>query len=110
MKQYITFFDSIEDEYINNMVYKCDSEIILETDNFFILKKSNFTLNNNNIIIILFFEKKDNPYKEIFIRGYIYYKNKEYKINNYLRYVSLQIGEFCYDNIRVCYLDKNIFD
>jgi hypothetical protein len=118
-KQLITFYN--DNEYIDNIVYRCDSEIINETDNFIIVKKSNFIIVKksnfvnvyedvksvkNIVVIITYFREKD---YDNFLRGYIYFENKEYEIDNFTRFASKQIGKYGYDNIGVCYLSKNIF-
>jgi len=42
-----------------------------------------------------------------FIRGFLYYDNKEFIISDHRTYATLQIGEFCYDNICVVRLSEN---
>ena len=116
-KQNIIFYSNEENEYINNIVYRCDSEIISETDNFIIIKKYNLIkinteinteyINDKNIFIIITYYKEKDYNK--FLRGYIYFENKEYEIGYYCRFGSKQIKEYCYDNIGICYLSKNIF-
>jgi hypothetical protein len=117
MKQKITFYAN--NEYINNKVYDCDSEIICETENFFVVKKNNLKLISPNkeekgeekdtkhIFVIITYRKNEKI--DEFIRGYIYIENTEYSINSFTRYTSLQIGKYAYDNIGTCYLQNNIF-
>jgi hypothetical protein len=114
-KHKIAFYNKKDNEYIDNIVYMCDSEIISKIDNIFIAKKSNLvkmfdysksSINENLVIIFTYVRIPE--YDQV-LRGYLYFENKEYKITNYVRYSSLQIGSCCYDEIGICYLDENIF-
>jgi hypothetical protein len=53
-------------------------------------------------------EGEENEYYN-FTRGVIYIDKKSYDIKNYTSYNSLQIEQWCYDNISVVKLDSNIF-
>lgn len=58
-----------------------------------------------NIDIVLTFSV--HPYA--FVRGYVYANDKEYQVVKTANYRSLQIGNFCYDNICAVQIDTNIF-
>jgi len=114
-KQCITFY--VYNEYIDNIVYNCDSEIIEETDTTLVVKKSNFVkrgniddvtpINGENTFVIITYSKKKDYDK--FLTGYIYFENKENEMNNFVSFASKQVGNWCHDNIGVCYLENNIF-
>jgi len=53
-------------------------------------------------------ENDENP-QYGFSRGVLYIDKKSYNIKFYGQYNSLQLGEWCYDNIGVVKLDSNIF-
>jgi hypothetical protein len=114
--QNITFFVESNHEFIDNMVYVCDSEIISENGNLLIVKKGNLkpignnpeTIKNSNTIVAILTYIREME-RDTFVRGYLYYEKKEYEITNYVRYNHRQIGEWCYDNIGFCYLHENIF-
>jgi len=115
-KQKITFFINFNHEFLGNNVYLCDSEIISNQDNILIVKKSNLVkmgdkkesiINSKNIVILLSYSR-EKDYDKL-LTGYLYMDNKDYKISDYVRFESRQIGNFCYDNIGICYLDENIF-
>ena len=112
-KQKITFFINFNHEFIDNIVYLCDSEIISEQENILIVKKSNLvkigdteeSITNSKDIVILLNYYREKDYDKL-LTGYLYLDNKHYKISNYARFASRQIGNFCYDNIGICYLDE----
>jgi hypothetical protein len=114
--QKITFYIDSNHEFIDNMVYLCDSEIISENGNLLIVKKGNLkplgnqevTINHSHNITVILTYIREKEYDK-FVRGYLYYENKEYEIANYVQYNHIQIGEWCYDNIGFCYLHENIF-
>jgi len=99
----------------DNLV-KCTSKISCKTDTFFVVKK-NMDIKNKHIEIYLTYslvsskegeENDENP-QYGFSRGVLYIDKKSYNIKFYGQYNSLQLGEWCYDNIGVVKLDSNIF-
>jgi hypothetical protein len=95
---------------------KCTSTISCKTDTFFVVKKT-MEFKNKNIEIYLTFslvspkdgeEREEKPYYG-FTRGVLYIDKKSYNIKFYGQYNSLQVGEWCYDNIGVVKLESNIF-
>jgi hypothetical protein len=107
---------------------KCTSTISCKSDTFFVVKKL-MEFKNKNIEMYLTFslvnpkdeeekEEKEEKEKEAnvertpsygFTRGVLYVDKKSYNIKFYGQYNSLQIGEWCYDNIGVVRLESNIF-
>jgi len=108
-------------------VVKCTSKLSCKTDTFLVLKKTMDFKNKTNIEMYLTFslrtpkegyenenededengDEKGSYYD--FSRGVIYIDKKSYNIKQYAQYTSLQIGEWCYDNIGVVKLNYNIF-
>jgi len=97
----------------NENLVKCTSKISCKTDTFFVVKK-NMAFKNKTIEMYLTYslvdikDEKEKP-QYGFSRGVIYIDNKTYNIKFYGQYNSLQIGEWCYDNIGVVKLESNIF-
>jgi len=117
-RQNLTFYDSIANDYIDNVVFTCDSEIILETDTIVMIKKSNFIKKNSdatylpidtikNAVITITYSKEKECDK--IIKGNIIYDNTEYEIRHYCIFASRQIGKWGYDNIGICFLNSNLF-
>jgi hypothetical protein len=91
-------------------VFSCVSKILFANDDYTIVKKTG-TLNNAELDIILtYYISKETPDKNKFVRGYLYVNKKENEIKSAYMYSSLQIGEWCYDNIQIVQLDTNIFE
>jgi hypothetical protein len=89
-------------------VYSCTSKLLFSNENYTIIKKTG-TLNNVELDIILtYFVSKEISNKNKFIRGYLYINKKEYEIKSEYMYHSLQIGEWCYDNIQIVQLSTSI--
>jgi hypothetical protein len=96
---------------------KCTSKISCKTDTFFVVKK-NMDVKNKHIEIYLTYslvdikegEEKSQQLQYGFSRGVLYIDDKCYNIKFYGQYNSLQIEEWCYDNIGVVKLDSNIFE
>ena len=55
-----------------------------------------------HVFPFIMYEKKDGI--EQFLRGYLYKNNQEQEVLSYTRYVSLQIGQYGYDDIATCKL------
>ena len=82
---------------LKNLVI-CESESIKHNSNKIINKKGSF--NNEEFIIIINFKlNSDNYY--VFENGTIKINKKEFNIKKYVQFSSLQIENWCYDNIGV---------
>ena len=68
----------------------CESEIIFQCENYYISKK---TLDSSTLILT--FNQNG------FLRGHVYAGGKEFAIESYIKYSSLQIKNWAYDNIAV---------
>jgi hypothetical protein len=91
-------------------LFSCVSTILFSNENYTIVKKTG-TLNDVELNIILtYYTSREKPHENGFIRGYLYVNKKEHKIKSAYVYSSLQIGEWCYDNIQIVQLDTNIFE
>ena len=87
-------------DIIEKNVYKCESEVIYNSLNYYIVKKT-----FNNIIIFITNSKYQvNTKSKLseFVRGFVYKDNKEYKIFDYITLFDMQIGNYAYDNITLC--------
>jgi hypothetical protein len=97
-------FHNLKSEHI----FSCVSKILFSIENYVIVKKTG-TINDLELDIILtYYISNETPRK--FIRGYLYINEKEYEIKSVCMYRSLQIGEWCYDNIQVIQLNHDIFE
>jgi hypothetical protein len=83
-------------------VCKCESNLLFENNNFKIIYKKVFH-KNKNIDIYITYNKNE------FLRGFLYIDDKEYIVNDYNCYKSLQVEKYCYDNIDCIMLGSNIF-
>jgi len=106
----------------NENLVTCTSTVSCNTGTFFVVKKL-MEFKNKKIEMYLTFSlvnPKDEEEKEKeanvertpsygFTRGVLYVDKKNYNIKFYGQYNSLQIGEWCYDNIGVVRLESNIF-
>ena len=84
-------------------LYNCESNLIMSSQDYFMIHR---TFLYNNMQVNMFFTH----YKEKFSRGFLYYNNKEFNIIDHRTYVSLQIGQYCYDNINIVRLSQSPFD
>lgn len=96
---------------------KCNSKLSCKTDTFYVSHKT-MDFKNKHIEMYITFslvtseegeEEEENGYY-YFTRGVIYIDKKSYDIKNYTSYNSLQIDNWCHDNISVVKLDSNIFE
>lgn len=92
---------------------KCNSKLSCKTDTFYVSHKTMDFKNKHIEMYITFYlvtpeEEEENGYYN-FTRGVVYIDKKSYHIKNYTSYNSLQIGNWCHDNISVVKLDSNIF-
>lgn len=98
----------------------CTSTVCTKNEAYFVVKKT-LNFKNKNIEIYLTFslvspnngEEKEAIVERTpsygFKNGVLYIDKKSYNIKFYGQYNSLQIGEWCYDNIGVVKLESNIF-
>ena len=100
----ITNFSIFENENIN--IFPCESQVIFEKDEHKIIHKKSIKDGKIIDIFLTYQIVKEHPY---FLRGYLYYNKKEYKVNHYTIYNSLEIHNKSYDFIGLCSLDNNIF-
>lgn len=84
-------------------LYMSDAEIILNNSNHYILHKK-IMKEEKKADLFLTHTRGNN-----FIRGYLYYDNKEIPILDHRTYVSLQIENYAYDNISVVRLEQDPF-
>ena len=97
-------FTMFEDKNIK--VFPCESQVIFEKDEYKIIHKK--IVKDEKIIDIFLTYQVVNGYSH-FLRGYLYYSKKEYKINHYTLYNSLKIYKKTYDLIGLCSLDNKLF-
>jgi len=91
-------------------VFSCASKILFANENYTIAKKTG-TLKDIEIDVILtYYISKEYPHENKLVRGYLYINKKEHNIKSAYMYSSLQIGEWCYDNIQIVQLTTNIFE
>lgn len=102
-----------EDEYLPILItighnlkeenmYMADIEMILNMPNYYIFSKK-FLYKDLKVNIFLTHSDQD------FIRGFLYYNNKEIPVLDHRTYASLQLGQYAYDNISVLKLPENPF-
>lgn len=89
------------DGKLQETIYKCESKLLFSSNNYRISYKKILTNTNETINLFITFENE-------FIRGFLYFNNKEYILNNYLLYSSIQINNWCYDNLAICSLSEHI--
>jgi hypothetical protein len=82
-------------------LYISDVELLLDMQDYYIIHKK--VVNNEKSFYIFL------THSENFIRGFLYYNNKEFIVNDHRTYSSLQIGDYSYDNISIVRLEENPF-
>ena len=82
--------------------FKSEVEMILNMENYYMLQKK-FRYQDKDVYIF------STHFKKQFIRGFLYSNDKEYEIVDYKTYSSLQVEDFCHDNISVIRLSENPF-
>ena len=113
MKQHRVIISFGEDEWLPVLVdighnlkhentFLCESEMVMDNPDHYILHTV-FMRNEKRCDIIITYSDKT------LIRGFLYYNNKEFVVNDSRTYASLQVGEWCYDNITVVRLLENPF-
>jgi len=88
----------------------CNSILFFKNENYAIIKK---TGNINDVeldIFLTYYTPEENNGEDKLARGYLYTNKKEFEIKSAHIYSSLQIGEWCYDNIQIIQLNSNIFE
>jgi hypothetical protein len=85
---------------LQETVYKCESKLLFYSSDCRIVYKNILTTNNETINLFITFDND-------FVRGFLYFNNKEYILNNYCLYRSIQINNWCYDNLAICSLTEN---
>ena len=91
-------------------LFSCVSTILFSNDDYTIVKKTG-TLNDVELNIVLtYYTSRENPNENGFVRGYLYVNKKEHEVKSAYIYSSLQIGEWCYDNIQIVQLTSDIFE
>jgi hypothetical protein len=100
----VVFYDNNTAYWESTQIYLCKYNYINISNNFFM---AHIYIESLNIHMYVTYEKSDSL--DAFVRGFLYKDNKEYEILSYCRYVSLQIGNYGYDNISTCKLPNNIF-
>lgn len=100
--EYLPEFVSIGHNLKDENIYISDVEVLLNMPNYYIIQKK-ITLNDKLVEIYLTHSKNT------FIRGFLYYNDKEFEVKDHKTYRSLQVGEFAYDNISVLRLSENPF-
>jgi hypothetical protein len=120
-------YDSSANEYVpqilgwghglkqENLV-RCTSMIEVNNDSYYVVKK-NTEFKNKKIEITLTFNKCESDTKEghkageyYLSQGTLYSDGKSFNVLQYCGYYSLQIGEFCYDNIYVIRLSRDFLE
>ena len=89
------------DGKLKETVYKCESKLLFSSNNYRVSYKNILTANNETINLFITFDND-------FVRGFLYFNNKEYILNNYCLYRSIQINRWCYDNLAICSLSEHI--
>jgi hypothetical protein len=88
--------------------FSCESNLLKTDNNEKILNKEGIFNTKHIFIEIKLILNSDNFYE--FKDGYIKIDNKKYTIKKYVVFSSLQIENYCFDNIGVLQLETNIFD
>lgn len=91
-------------------VFSCSSKILFANENYKIVKKTGILKDLEIDIILTHYVPKENLNESKLVRGYVYINKKEYEIKSECMYCSLQIGEWCYDNIQIVQLNSYIFE
>ena len=81
-------------------LFLCESELLMNIADYYIIHKRFMHGEKAINIFVTHSDKK-------LVRGFLYCNNKEYVINEHKTYASLQIGDWCYDNIAVVRLSEN---
>jgi hypothetical protein len=82
--------------------FKSDVEMILNMPNYYIMHKK-IKHEDKEVYIV------STHLKKTFIRGFLYYNDKEYEIVDYKTYSSLKVEDIFHDNISVIRLLENPF-
>lgn len=100
--EYLPIFISLGHNLKDTNIYISDAAVLLNMPNYYIIQKK-FTLNDR--LVDMYLTHSENA----FIRGFFYYNNKEFNVQDHKTYQSLQIEDFAYDNISVVRLLENPF-
>jgi hypothetical protein len=85
--------------YDSSIVYRSDSHLIFKLEG---------AINNKKITIVYTLSYLNGC--EQFLRGFLYVNDKEYLISSVNAYCSLQIEEYCYDNITLVKIADETFE
>lgn len=97
-------------------VFRCNSSVLFHSEKYIIIRKtlvSTYTDTVTNIpldtTMSIFLTCKIENNRHQLIRGFLYIQDKEYPIQEYDLFSSLQIGRWGYDNIAICTLSSDPF-
>ena len=99
---FLPTFISIGHNLKEKNLYMTEAEIILDNPNHYIMHKKFMKGEKSVDIFLTHIEDK-------FVRGFLYYDNKEIPILDHRSYYSLQIEQYAYDNIAVVRLNQDPF-
>ena len=100
--EFLPTFISIGHNLKEKNLYMTEAEMILDNPNHYIMHKK-FMKGEKRVDLFL------THVEDKFVRGFLYYDNKEIPILDHRTYYSLQIEEFAYDNIAVVRLREDPF-
>ena len=91
---------------ISNQVIQCESTIIFDNTHHYIVHKkcrdsSDESLDESSDVFITMTKINDSWE---FTRGYLYKDGKEIVIKNYTMFRSIQLGEWAFDLLGICYI------
>lgn len=109
--EHLPIFTCIGANLKEKNVFLCESTKIIETENHTIVRK---TIIKEKAMEVCYGSPPAQmfiTYSETgFLRGFLYIKGKEYPILDYNVYCSMQIENWCYDNIAIIRLPNNFVE
>ena len=87
---------------LSDEILLCNSTIIMDLPNHYIVHKK---CSETQCELFLTMMKTNDRWE--FVRGYLYQDGKEIAIKEYTMYKSIQMGEWCFDNLGICVISIN---
>jgi hypothetical protein len=106
--EYLPIFVDIGHNLKSENVFQSNSTMVVNMPSHYVLHYNVDDTSKKFDILVTHHIEREN--KEILLRGFLYYNNKEFVVVDHRTYATLQVGKWCYDNVCVFKISENPFN